>query len=507
MKRLLVVDDEKHVVDHIVRTVERELEGEFLVVAVASSGREALEKVPLVRPDIIVMDVRMPGLSGLDTVRELKRRGESAAFVLSTAYERFDIARDALELGITGYLLKPVVKEKLAQALRTAGELVDQRREAELRDAAFRERDDEVKALVAEAFLANLMVGRSSEALDRALTSWWGVVKPWAVVVAVALGGRSAELHQALEALLLYKTEALCGPLVGGRCLVFVPLSSAEGPEVDALVSVVKAGLSEAWASGTIRLGFSDPRPRDHQEGAWAQALGRLAGRRAEAERPGGGAHFEAEEDFHAALLKGDSDRVKNTLEGLLEPLEPLTDVPVPDRYRIIMLVGSALTRLVGLGYLDEASARHWMDFDDLRNAEGGREFCLLARSRLPVITGALALGRHRSVWVTGALEYVRQNYSHPLTLESAADHVGLSPKKLSRLFIDEVGQGFSDYLIDFRIEKAKVLLSLPGTSIKQVSVECGYADPNYFSRLFKKVTGFTPSDFAADLSDSSSQE
>lgn len=500
MKRLLVVDDEKHVVDHIVRIVERDLGGEFVVAAVASSGREALEKVPVVRPDIVVMDVRMPGLSGLDTVRELKRRGESAAFVLSTAYERFDIARDALELGITGYLLKPVVKDKLAQALRAAGELVDQRSEVERRDAAFRERDDEVRGLAAEAFLANLMVGRTSEALDRGLTSWWGVVKPWATVIAVAFRGRPEELHRSLEALLLYKTEALCGPLVGGRCLVFLPLGGPEGPEVAALVAVVKAGLPEAWTSGTLRLGVSDPRPRGELEGAWAQALGRLGGRRDEADRGTGARNFEAEEDFHAALLKGDSDRVKETLEELLEPLEGAFDVAVADRYRIIMLVGSALTRLVGLGHLDEDSARYWMDFDDLRNAEGGREFCLLARSRLPVITGALALGRHRSVWVAGALEYVRQNYSQPLTLESAADHVGLSPKKLSRLFIDEVGQGFSDYLIDFRIEKAKVLLSLPGTSIKQVSLECGYADPNYFSRLFKKVTGFTPTDFASDF-------
>lgn len=499
MKRVLVVDDERHVVDHIVRTVERELSDEFVVVAVASSGREALEKVPIVRPDIVVMDVRMPGLSGLDTVRELKRRGDSVAFVLSTAYERFDIARDALELGITGYLLKPVVKDKLAQALRAAGEHVDQRRQIEVREAASREKDDQVRVLVAEAFLANLMLGRTSAALDAAVSSWCAVVKPWAVVVAVAFRSRPQELHTALEALLLYKTEALCGPLVDGRCLVFLPLADAEGAEVGALVSTVKGGLSEAWASGSLRFGLADPRPRDQLAGAWAQALGRLGGRRDETERASGTKNFEAEEDFHAALLKGDSERVKETLEELLEPLEAGFDVAVADRYRIIMLLGSALTRLVGLGHLDEASARHWMDFDDLRNAEGGREFCLLARSRLPVITGALALGRHRSMGVSAALEYVRQNYSQPLTLESAADHVGLSPKKLSRLFIDEVGQGFSDYLIDFRIEKAKVLLSLPGTSIKQVSLECGYADPNYFSRLFKKVTGFTPTDFAAD--------
>jgi len=80
------------------------------------------------------------------------------------------------------------------------------------------------------------------------------------------------------------------------------------------------------------------------------------------------------------------------------------------------------------------------------------------------------------------------------------ADQVGVTPKRLSRMFIEELGQGFSDYLIDFRIEKAKVLLSLPGASIKQVAAECGYPDPNYFARLFKKVTGVTPTEFSTSL-------
>ena len=81
--------------------------------------------------------------------------------------------------------------------------------------------------------------------------------------------------------------------------------------------------------------------------------------------------------------------------------------------------------------------------------------------------------------------------------VDLVAEAVGLSPKRLSRLFIEEVGVGFSDFLIDLRIEKAKGLLVLPGVTIKQVSAECGYPDPNYFARLFKKVTGLTPSEFS----------
>lgn len=498
MKRILVVDDEKHIVDHLVRTVEQDLAGGFAVVATAASAREALEKVASVRPDIVVMDVRMPGLSGLDAIREMKRRGVEAAFILSTAYERFDIVRDALELGITGYLLKPVVRDKLAEALAAAAEAVDRRLEAEAREAGYRDRELREGPLAAEAFFSALMLGRISPSvlgtLKARLSAGWN----WVLVGAVVYTGRSAENHRALEAAFSYKSRALVGPLVGRRAAVALPLEAPdhEVPAAGSLMALAAAAVPEAWADGLVRLGFAGPRPWEDLDSSWAEALSRLSGAgSAEAVRT-----FEVEEDFHAALLKADFDGVAAALETLLEVLEPVVSPGVTDRYRVIVLLGSALSRLVGLGRLDAGTAGLGMNFDDLRQASDGAEFCLAARARLPVIAAALARGRRWSSWMAAALEHIRLHYGQALTLESVADQVGLTPKKLSRLFIEETGQGFSDYLIDFRIGKAKTLLSASGASIKQVSADCGYPDPNYFSRLFKKVTGLTPSEFSSQV-------
>jgi len=124
VKRILVVDDERPVVDGIALIVGRDLAADFEVVGTASSGKEAIERAPALTPDIVLMDVRMPGISGLDAIRELRRRGSDAAFVLVTAYERFDIAREAVELGVLGYLLKPVARDDLnAEAAHAAAQL------------------------------------------------------------------------------------------------------------------------------------------------------------------------------------------------------------------------------------------------------------------------------------------------------------------------------------------------------------------------------------------------
>ena len=501
MKRVLVVDDEQPVVDYIVRIIDRDLTGEFMVAGTASSGREALEKVLLVQPDIIVMDVKMPGLSGLDTIRELHKRGIAAAFVLSTAYERFDIAREALELGVIGYLLKPVVADTLNRALRTAAAQLDRRTEVELKEVDFREKDREVRGFVVDAFLGSLMLGQSSGEEVRALRNWLGIDKPFGLVAAAAFLHHPQEGRNTVEATLQYKSRALCGPLVSDRCVIFLPLASPEeAPEAEGiLLEALRTSMADDLQRGGLRIGFADARPLEDLARSWPEALGRLSGLKPleEAVRFAAGGNFEEEEEFHAALSQGDSDRGRFAFEALLSPLEEASEIAIADRYRIISLLGSAIGRLVGLGRLDEASAHRWMDFDDLRKASTGREFCLLARSRLPAIAEAAGREKRRSIWITGALTYIRQNYDRQLTLDLVADHVGLSPKRLSRLFIEELGQGFSDYLIDFRIDKAKLLLALPGASIKQVSVECGYPDPNYFARLFKKVTGQTPSEFS----------
>ncbi len=97
---------------------------------------------------------------------------------------------------------------------------------------------------------------------------------------------------------------------------------------------------------------------------------------------------------------------------------------------------------------------------------------------------------------VTKAQEYIRQNFQKDVALEEVAQAVGVSPYYFSKLFKEEAGVNFTEYLTGLRIEKAKSLLKNREMSIKQVCLDSGYANPNYFSRIFKKWTGITPTEF-----------
>ena len=92
--------------------------------------------------------------------------------------------------------------------------------------------------------------------------------------------------------------------------------------------------------------------------------------------------------------------------------------------------------------------------------------------------------------------EYLENNYIYDITMQEAAEEMGYSDAYFSKLFKEEMGQSFIEYVTGIRMEKAKELLSKTDKSMKEICNEIGYADPNYFSRTFKKNVGFTPTEF-----------
>jgi two-component system response regulator YesN len=512
MKRILIADDERHVIEGISQIVKRDLAGEFEVVASAFSGRDAIEKASALNPDIILMDVRMPGLSGLDAVNELRRRGSLAAIILVTAYERFDIARTAVALGVIDYLLKPVARDKLAASLRAAAAYHDRRNELEAREIEHREREERTRLFVEAAFLHGIMLGERFGDDLAGYCSVLGIQETFAVVAAAAFlpppwfpdpEAEAQRLHKRFRANVHYKTKAFAGPLVAGHSLLLLPLADqTEGQEaLRDLKAVLTEAHEEELAKGYFRLGFSTAKPLTEVATGWTEALhdlldkgqGNGASRTTRDDKP-----FEDDDAFLEAMLGSSAEHARFALERLLEPLRNQPDPAMPDRYRIISLFCGIYRLLARRGNLDPAVAFHWFDMEDLRTAPNGQALDLAARARFSQLLGTIERKPRWSPTVAKAIVYVKENFGAQISLEQAAYSVGISPNRLSRLFCEETGNGFSDFLIDYRIERAKELLASPGASIKQVSTFCGYSDPNYFSRLFKKVTGVTPKAFSS---------
>lgn len=125
--KILVVDDEKLIAQGVAYII-RQFESDYESVDMAFSGQEALDKMTAARYDLLITDVSMPGLSGLDLVEEARKRGLCEDFCILSGYSEFEYARTALRLGVEDYLLKPVDKAKLKKMLEAFSEKQQSRR-------------------------------------------------------------------------------------------------------------------------------------------------------------------------------------------------------------------------------------------------------------------------------------------------------------------------------------------------------------------------------------------
>ena len=94
------------------------------------------------------------------------------------------------------------------------------------------------------------------------------------------------------------------------------------------------------------------------------------------------------------------------------------------------------------------------------------------------------------------AKEYIQNNYSKDISLDEISQAANISPYYFSKIFKEGTGEGFVEYLTRIRMDKAKELLTTTECSMKEICVMVGYADPNYFSRSFKKNVGVTPTEY-----------
>ena len=100
---------------------------------------------------------------------------------------------------------------------------------------------------------------------------------------------------------------------------------------------------------------------------------------------------------------------------------------------------------------------------------------------------------------VEAAKSYIQNNYSRDISLDEVSHTVNISPYYFSKIFKEDVGEGFVEYLTKIRMDKAKELLTTTECSMKEICSMVGYADPNYFSRSFKKNVGVTPTEYKCE--------
>ncbi|MEX2444725.1 MAG: helix-turn-helix domain-containing protein [Alkalispirochaeta sp.] len=483
---VLIVDDEEPVLDSYSYLIESGLD-DFEVCGTARSGGEALAAAHDHRPDVVLMDIAMPGMDGIDTIRELQHEFPDTLYILSTAYERFDLAQRAIPLRVFAYLVKPVSRKRFMETLFRAKDHLDaernrlnQRLEEVQHGAAALSREE-------ESFMLLLTWKPLDEATWARYRRLFELNSDYGVVVAVELSTR--DVYPTVVDKIERRYRCLWSEYMH-RLLIYVAESVA--PEtLDRYIRGIIDGLVGPAESAAI--GVGSRRKYDELFRSCDEALAALPAAEESSRRV-----------RHIRDLVRSLQRVvarARTAEDAVTKYETFSDevfatwsFPVA-KNRVALAFERLLwdfDERVGDGAVSLTITDPGMDvagFETRREVDAWAQRVLrrMVEEQIRRAGTGWPEALHRAVL------YIDDHFSQPLSLAGVAEHCEISSGHLSRAFSEHVGTSFNDYLNSIRLETAQRMLQEGHHSVKEIAYAVGYHDPNYFSRIFKKFKGVSP--------------
>lgn len=516
MRKVVIVDDEKWVRIGLIRSIPWESLG-LELAGEAANGREGIELAMRVRPDILFLDMRMPGVDGREMIGILQRELPGTVTIVISGYSDFEYMKEAIRHRAFEYLLKPVKREELASVLQRALEELE-RRESRERSAAadFRER-----------WLRRRLFRPGGEAEPAAQglreedepAEWWSTGE--VVVIAgcpdrFECGRSGFRLVQAIRGKLEQERPFLfegkwdfivtSAPDESAEAVVAVAARKPDAAGLKRLAALLAGAFRQPGDAPSVSFGASAWHSPERLADAWIEARAALKGRKLgetgvwlEAGRPIAKLAYPSgeEKSLLLALRAGSEKTARKAFDRFFAGIGgPESTVETLQR-SAVMLVHSLEKQLQAEGSrLEEAAGK-----DPELYAEAIRQRCDAVSMRRLLEDDLLAAalrhygrcGEKQGERIVREIEkMIGEFYNQPLSMVQVAAMHYMNPDYLSRLFKRITGKSFTDYLTDVRIDKAKEQLRYGNAKNYEIARAVGYEDYRYFSQIFKKKTGLT---------------
>lgn len=500
MKKVLLVDDDALVRMFLRQIIPWEAEG-YHVVGDARDGEEALELAAQSSPDLIVSDVSMPTLDGVELVRRLRESQFPGGIIMLSCHDDFEYVKNAMQLGADEYLLKNHLS---AETLRTALQTVSERRATVQAAPAIAELAQKgQRALQQEVLESLLMEGGSGS--EQELLRKAGFSGRYAVCTAVSLRLPAQANWQSTFELCCQIASAGDLPDVEavqvGRhsCVFLIDLTGqssemARAERARALAARVALSL-QSYLQMEPAIGVSRPCSGAH---AVSKAL-RQANEALVASFYGAGTYWFGTED--SAL----TENIPEDAQQFLENLPPLlaTDAMSFEAAFAGTLASFARARTlpgVVLSWLQSCDAKAGITrpqgkYAALRTLADYQSCAESYLSRLQGLAGG-PVPQNLSPQIAAAVRYLQSHFAEPVTLGDAASAAGFHPSYFSTIFKQELGIGFSEYLTELRLSRVREQLAGGGGTIKEIAQHAGFLDYRHFCKTFKKKTGLSPAEY-----------
>lgn len=481
MYKVLVVEDEINSREGL-RDLISQRKDQYQVMT-AVDGLDGLNKAQKYQPDIIITDIKMPKIDGIQMVSKIRELNIRSEILILSGYAEFEYAKSALSLGVVDYLVKPVVPSTVFTMLEKCVNLIQksvqqqphfQRHSYPLLSKADNGMLSEYyKTLNTNDFLCIAMYSKSGSLFTPNWKSYFLESKSCVLVsiydscyLGIILPVHDASVQTSLS-----------------RC------QAATGNSCTGIYRYLKGNQDQDWFDVFRQLVTCIP---------WSISLNKNFFLFEEYMLQESTATADSNEFFKKLKKCFYHQEYKECNSLIINFIEHLQDKHYHPDY-IKMFVASCLLHsssnasepdfdhprgLYVTMYRNEVMAsKNIHELKTLINQYYSEDFLLNKRNQYskPVIM---------------AINYIQKNFSQPISLNFVADKIGVTPQYLSRIFSKETGQSFIDYLSTYRINMAKQLLDTTDIKVFEIANRIGFNDAKYFCTLFKKFEGISPNQY-----------
>lgn len=535
--KVFLVEDEMVIRRGIKNSIDWEKEG-YIFCGEASDGELAYPMIIKEKPDILITDIRMPFMDGLELCKLVKKELPNIKILILSGYDEFDYAKEAIRLGVTEYLLKPISSGKLLEALNGVSESI--RREKEDKDLVrkymeeMRENTEHEKQKFFEQMIAgnlsmadaletgkkyemNLSAGmynlllfrftlgeenrKSGELLGEAeyaieklterleyVFEFQRGVEGWAFLLMAdneeQMSERVKELSKDLEEIMKnYSTIAYFGG-IGQPVARLRELEESFREAERALAARFTMELNRIISVEDIRMAQNV----DTLDDIEITSFGEIEKTRTMLEKfLNNGAEDEIDEFVDVYINELPEENLKSVL---------MRQYIIMDAYIVMM---SFCEKIEGIeGEMQAQSEELKNSMKTIQTLEEIKNYIRMLLKKIIGVRDTIS-GRRYSDIIEIAKDQIRKTYmSDEISLNTIAEEVGMSPSYFSSIFSKEMGKTFVEYLTEIRMDRAKELLMCSSMKTSEIGYEVGYKDPHYFSYIFKKTQNCTPKEFRA---------
>ncbi len=509
--KIVIIEDEIRIREGIINLIKK-INESYCVIGEAEDGAEGLQLIKQTNPDLIITDIRMPDMDGLEMLRLLKEQKTNAKAIVLSAYSEFSYAQAAIKLGVSEYLVKPIAVGELTQSLKNIAIQLEQER---------RQNGDHIKQLQElENIFYSVLLGSTVVDIELQQYLWktYGLNEDTEFIIMPLFLGEQYEkcfkrIKKELQVLLMEKRiskEYRLLEMPQSHLLLVILYAYRDehalkrwfqNVVIPQIKTEKKIPMSFGWSSFQSVARMKNNLNTLLMNMDWNISLGNDVmisyPQVTQIQTKMVSYPIEIENRMKIALCAMNIKKINKVLEQFcLSFRDGNVYSPKELKESYVRFLWSMINVSKEISLLQQSSLEQQELLKRIMSALTYEELENTLQSFVSLLSDREGKEERNSLNIQRAKSLVHEFYNQGITLDEIAAKLNLTPEYLGTQFHKEMGINFSIYIKNFRINKSKELLIGTQLKLQDIAKKVGYSDPKYFSQVFRECTGQLPAEY-----------